>query len=118
MKIISLIGARPNFMKIAPFINAIEKNNTQSTGLKIMHKLVHTGQRYDDRMSETFFKSLGIPVADIYMGIGSGSHAEQVGNTMIDFEKILKKEKPDWVVLVGDVNATLANELGAGFFLR
>ena len=107
MKIISVVGARPNFMKIAPFIKAIRKYNLDSD-IKIEHLLVHTGQHYDDRMSNTFFESLGIPHADINMGVGSGSHAEQVGNTMIAFEKVLIAEVPDWVVVVGDVNATLA----------
>ena len=107
MKIISVVGARPNFMKIAPFIRAINLHNDQSQP-KVNHMLVHTGQHYDDRMSKAFFKSLNIPDADINMNIGSGSHAEQVGNTMIEFEKILSHEKPDWVVVVGDVNATLA----------
>jgi len=111
VKIISVVGARPNFMKIAPFIRAIEKHNA---GLplqdpkQVQHLLVHTGQHYDDRMSRSFFESLNIPDADINLGIGSGSHAEQVGKTMIEFEKVLKQEKPDWVVVVGDVNATLA----------
>jgi UDP-N-acetylglucosamine 2-epimerase (non-hydrolysing) len=143
MKIISVVGARPNFMKIAPFIKAIEKyngslslnnsglshpdNHTEAPGVKtdndsseqniqpvysgskrIEHILCHTGQHYDDRMSKAFFASLQIPKADINLGIGSGSHAEQVGNTMIAFEKVLLREKPDWVVVVGDVNATLA----------
>jgi len=108
MKIISVVGARPNFMKIAPFIHAIEKYNSIDDFEKVEHLLVHTGQHYDDRMSKVFFESLNIPDADIYMGIGSGTHAEQVGNTMIAFEKVLKEEKPDWVVVVGDVNATLA----------
>jgi UDP-N-acetylglucosamine 2-epimerase (non-hydrolysing) len=107
MKIVSVVGARPNFMKIAPFIRAIEKHNSVSD-LQIIHKLVHTGQHYDHQMSQTFFDSLGIPPADIHLGVGSGSHAEQVGNTMIAFEKVLQEEKPDWVVVVGDVNATLA----------
>ena len=127
MKIISVVGARPNFMKIAPFINAIHEVNTNSfppTGgnasvrnagggqrgsnnQSIKHILVHTGQHYDDRMSRAFFESLGIPEADINLGIGSGTHAEQVGNTMIAFEKVCLEEKPDWVVVVGDVNATL-----------
>ncbi len=106
MKIISVVGARPNFMKIAPFINAINKKNRE--GASIEHILVHTGQHYDDRMSRAFFKSLGIPEADINLGIGSGTHAEQVGKTMIEFEKVLEEEKPDWVVVVGDVNATLS----------
>ncbi len=111
MKIISVVGARPNFMKIAPFIKAIGNKNIQLKGNnegEISHILVHTGQHYDDSMSKAFFDALGIPEADINLGIGSGTHAEQVGNTMIEFEKVLRKEKPDWVVVVGDVNATLA----------
>lgn len=112
MKIISVVGARPNFMKIAPFIKAIKGFNKTSSHINeqtnINHLLVHTGQHYDDRMSRSFFESLGIPEADINLGIGSGTHAEQVGNTMIAFEKVCIKERPDWVVVVGDVNATLA----------
>ena len=102
MKIVSVVGARPNFMKIAPFIQQINQHKD------IEHILVHTGQHYDDRMSKLFFDSLGIPEADINLEIGSGSHAEQVGNTMIAFEKVLEVQKPDWVVVVGDINATLA----------
>ncbi len=108
MKIISVVGARPNFMKIAPFIRAIEQNNSLADAEKIQHILVHTGQHYDDRMSRSFFKSLNIPDADINLGVGSGSHAEQVGRTMMAFEKVVQAEKPDWVVVVGDVNATCA----------
>ena len=107
IKIISVVGARPNFIKIAPFIREIKRNK------KIKHILVHTGQHYDDRMSSDFFKTLNIPNADINLGIGSGGHSEQVGKTMISFEKILNKEKPDWVVVVGDVNATLACSIAA-----
>jgi UDP-N-acetylglucosamine 2-epimerase (non-hydrolysing) len=107
MKILSVVGARPNFMKIAPFIRAIENYNSGSTN-KIEHILVHTGQHYDIRMSDAFFKSLSIPDPDINLEIGSGSHAEQLGNTMIAVEKVLLKHKPDWVVVVGDVNATLS----------
>lgn len=137
MKIISVVGARPNFMKIAPFIKAIDEYNKnpevrntmlQSSPLGelegaslplggsrrgLHHLLVHTGQHYDVRMSEAFFKALGIPDPDINLEIGSGSHAEQVGNTMIAFEKVLVQEKPDWVVVVGDVNATLACSVAA-----
>jgi len=107
MKIISVVGARPNFMKIAPFIKAIEEHNKSSKD-RVDHLLVHTGQHYDDRMSRAFFEELEIPAADINLGIGSGTHAEQVGHTMIEFEKVLKEKKPDWVVIVGDVNAILA----------
>lgn len=120
MKIISVVGARPNFMKIAPFIHAIATYNASLADTNagtfanspakkhIEHILVHTGQHYDDAMSKSFFESLEIPEADINLGIGSGSHAEQVGSTMIAFEKVLLSEKPDWVVVVGDVNATAA----------
>jgi UDP-N-acetylglucosamine 2-epimerase (non-hydrolysing) len=118
MKIISVVGARPNFMKIAPFIAAIDQYNRLTANSPrpersrreepIAHLLVHTGQHYDDRMSKTFFEELNIPDADINLEVGSGTHAEQVGHTMIEFEKVIKDEKPDWVVVVGDVNATLA----------
>lgn len=104
----SVVGARPNFMKIAPFIRAIAEYNKVHQSSKVEHVLVHTGQHYDERMSETFFKELGIPEPDINLEIGSGTHAEQVGHTMIAFEKVLKQERPDWVIVVGDVNATLA----------
>ena len=112
MKIISVVGARPNFMKIAPFIKVISKYNELEEE-NIEHVLVHTGQHYDDRMSKAFFTALEIPDADINLGIGSGSHAEQVGNTMIAFEKVLIEEKPDWVIVLGDVNATLACSVAA-----
>ena len=108
MKIISIVGARPNFMKIAPFVHTIEAYNQDHASEKIEHVLVHTGQHYDDRMSKVFFESLGIPEADIHLNVGSGSHAQQVGNTMMAFEKVIHEEQPDWVVVVGDVNATLA----------
>ena len=88
MKILSVVGARPNFMKIAPFIRAIETHNLVKQ-VSIQHILVHTGQHYDVRMSEAFFKDLGIPNPDINLEIGSGSDAEQLGNTMIAFEKVL-----------------------------
>lgn len=107
MKVLSVVGARPNFMKIAPFIRAVKKYNHEHDNY-INHLLVHTGQHYDIRMSEAFFKELDIPEPDINLEIGSGSHAEQLGHTMIEFEKVLQREKPDWVVVVGDVNATLS----------
>lgn len=107
MKIISVVGARPNFMKIAPFIRALEAHK-QAHGTELEHLLVHTGQHYDVRMSAAFFEALNIPAPDINLKVGSGSHAEQLGQTMIEFEKVLVAEKPDWVVVVGDVNATLS----------
>lgn len=107
MKIISVVGARPNFMKIAPFCKAVEHYNKEHPE-PIKHILLHTGQHYDKSMSDTFFSQLNIPDPDINLGVGSGTHAEQVGLTMIEFEKVLKVEKPDWVVVVGDVNAILA----------
>ncbi|MEI6696631.1 MAG: UDP-N-acetylglucosamine 2-epimerase (non-hydrolyzing) [Bacteroidota bacterium] len=113
MKIISVVGARPNFMKIAPFCKAITSYNETHLNEKIEHLLVHTGQHYDVRMSEAFFKALGIPDPDINLEVGSGSHAEQVGNTMIAFEKVLLDKKPDWVIVVGDVNATLSCSVAA-----
>jgi UDP-N-acetylglucosamine 2-epimerase (non-hydrolysing) len=120
MKILSVVGARPNFMKIAPFLRAIHDYNSsrQSSVVchqseKIDHILVHTGQHYDRNMSDKFFSSLGMPDPDINLGVGSGSHAEQVGQTMIELEKVFLDQKPDWVVVVGDVNATLAASITA-----
>ena len=107
MKIISVVGARPNFMKVAPFCRALKAYP------EVSHVLVHTGQHYDVRMSEQFFKELDIPSPDINLEIGSGSHAEQVGRTMIAFEKVIRDEKPDWVVVLGDVNATIACSITA-----
>ena len=107
MKIVSVVGARPNFMKVAPFCRALKAYPG------VQHILVHTGQHYDVRMSEQFFKELDIPNPDINLEIGSGSHAEQVGRTMIAFEKVLRDEKPDWVVVLGDVNATCACSITA-----
>lgn len=112
MKIISVVGARPNFIKIAPFCHAVERHNQVSEN-KIENILVHTGQHYDDKMSREFFSSLNIPAADINLEIRSGSHAEQVGYTMVAFEKVLKEHNPDMVVVVGDVNAVCACSITA-----
>ncbi len=115
IKVMSVIGARPNFIKISPFIKAVDayNNSSPSNYMEIKHTIVHTGQHYDEKMSGNFFKDLGIKTPDVNLGIGSGSHAEQVGKTMIAFEKILHTMKPDWVVLVGDVNATCACSITA-----
>jgi UDP-N-acetylglucosamine 2-epimerase (non-hydrolysing) len=102
LKIINVVGARPNFMKIAPIINAMKKRK------EIEYLLVHTGQHYDQKMSKSFFDDLGLPKPDLDLGVGSGTHAQQTAGIMVEFEKILVKEKPDLVLVVGDVNSTMA----------
>lgn len=115
LKIMSVVGARPNFMKIAPFVQAIDANSKLGTAapVRVEHFLVHTGQHYDRGMSHSFFETLGIPAPDVDLEIGSGSHAEQVGQTMITFEKVVRERSPDWIVVVGDVNATCACSITA-----
>ena len=112
MQIMSIVGARPNFMKIAPFSREIKRHNGLSDS-KIELLIVHTGQHYDNNMSVAFFNALEIPTPDINLEVGSGTHAEQVGQTMIALENVLRRERPDWVVVVGDVNATLAGSVTA-----
>jgi UDP-N-acetylglucosamine 2-epimerase (non-hydrolysing) len=107
-KIISVVGARPNFMKVAPLHKAFQKYNSN-----IKHLICHTGQHYDEKMSKIFFEDLEMPHPDFYLGVGSGSHAEQTANVMIEFEKVLLKEKPDLIIVVGDVNSTVACSLVA-----
>lgn len=118
MKIISVVGARPNFMKVAPIYKQLNKkrqmlNGIDNTASNIEHLICHTGQHYDEKMSDIFFRQLGLPAPDFYLGVGGGSHAEQTGKIMIEFEKILLKEKPDLVIVVGDVNSTIACSLTA-----
>jgi len=115
MKMILVAGARPNFMKIAPLVRAIEKHNSlaASAGTIIEYLLVHTGQHYDYNMSDSFFNDLKLPQPHIHLGVGSGTHAEQTGKVMMEFEKVLLRESPDIVVVVGDVNSTLAAALAA-----
>lgn len=107
-KIISVVGARPNFMKIAPVSRALRKYRDE-----FEHIIVHTGQHYDEEMSQSFFRVLDIPAPDYNLNIGSGSHAEQTGKVMIEFEKVCMCEKPDLVIVVGDVNSTVACTLAA-----
>src|SRR4051812_20921752 len=106
-KIISVVGARPNFMKVAPLHLEFKKFK------EIKHLICHTGQHYDEKMSRIFFEELGLPKPDFYLGIGSGSHAVQTAGVMVEFEKVLIKENPDLVIVVGDVNSTLACSLVA-----
>lgn len=115
IKVMSVVGARPNFMKIAPIVGAIDRHNMNGSGdaVTVKHLLVHTGQHYDEKMSDIFFKELGITAPDISLGVGSGSHAEQTAKIMMAFEPICLREKPDWVLVVGDVNSTMACTLVA-----
>ena len=102
VKVINVVGARPNFMKIAPLMEEMHKYPEFDV------KLVHTGQHYDENMSKFFFVDLGIPKPDIYLGVGSANHGEQTGTIMVEFEKVILNEEPDLVVVVGDVNSTIA----------
>ena len=102
MKIINIVGARPNFMKIAPLMEAYKRRP------EIEPLLVHTGQHYDEKMSDLFFRQLGIPRPDLNLGVGGGSHAAQTAAIMTAFEEVLLKHQPDAVLVVGDVNSTIA----------
>ena len=106
-KILSIAGARPNFMKIAPLHRAFQAFPG------ITSKIVHTGQHYDEKMSDIFFNQLEIPRPDYNLGIGGGSHTQQSARIMLEFEKVAEAEKPDLVVVVGDVNSTIACTLVA-----
>ncbi|MFN8573999.1 MAG: UDP-N-acetylglucosamine 2-epimerase (non-hydrolyzing) [Gemmatimonadaceae bacterium] len=101
MKVLVVAGARPNFMKVAPILAALEAAGHQRV-------FVHTGQHYDATMSDAFFRDLGLPDPDYHLGVGSGSHAKQTARVMEAFEPVLLEARPDWVVVVGDVNSTLA----------
>ena len=106
MKIDLIAGARPNFMKISPIIDAIK--DARLNGKKIDYRLVHTGQHYDDNMSGNFFEQLGIPITSINLKAGGGTHAEQTAKIMIGYETLLKKETTDYCLVVGDVTSTMA----------
>jgi UDP-N-acetylglucosamine 2-epimerase (non-hydrolysing) len=106
-KVISVVGARPNFMKVAPIHRAFENYKN------IEHFIVHTGQHYDKNMSDAFFQDLEMPHPKHFMNIRSGSHAEQTAKVMVEFEKVILEEKPDLVIVVGDVNSTVACSLTA-----
>ena len=103
LKVINVVGARPNFMKVAPIVEAMKRREREFAPL-----IVHTGQHYDAAMSEAFFRDLEMPEPDVYLGVGSGSHAVQTAAVMERFEPVVLSEKPDWVIVVGDVNSTLA----------
>ncbi len=108
IKIALIVGARPNFMKAAPIMKRLRELKEHFSPL-----LIHTGQHYDDAMSKVFFDDLNMPQPDVYLGIGSGSHAEQTGRIMLELEKTFLKEKPDMVIVLGDINSTMAGALAA-----
>lgn len=107
MEIHLIAAARPNFMKIAPLYHALERSGWAKP------VIVHTGQHYDINMSDVFFKNFRLPEPHIHLGVGSGTHAQQTGNVMIEYEKVLMEQKPDLVVVAGDVNSTVAASLAA-----
>jgi len=105
LKIMSVVGARPNFMKAAPVMAALSEREDVS------QTLVHTGQHYDVNMSDVFFSELGMPQPDVTLEVGSGSHAQQTAQIMMRFEEVVLAQHPDWVLVYGDVNSTVAAAL-------
>jgi len=103
LKILLIAGARPNFMKVAPIYAEMKRRTAE-----FLPMIVHTGQHYDAAMSDSFFDDLGMPKPDVHLGVGSGSHAVQTAKIMSEFEPVVLREKPHWVLVVGDVNSTIA----------
>lgn len=112
MRIASVVGARPQFIKLAPLASAIQAHSAASP-FPIEHVVIHTGQHYDHQMDAVFFTELGIPPPDHHLGVGSGSHGRQTGEMIARVEDVLVKEKPDIVVVFGDTNSTLAGAVAA-----
>lgn len=102
MRLLHVVGARPNFMKIAPVMEALARRPD------VEQSLVHTGQHYDPQMSDVFFRDLGLPKPDVYLGVGSGSHSEQTAKVMMALDPVFAERRPEMVVVAGDVNSTLA----------
>jgi|Deesub1362A_J573_1020465.scaffolds.fasta_scaffold01134_3 UDP-N-acetylglucosamine 2-epimerase len=113
LKLLDIVGARPQFIKLAPILKAIERHNRERPGRPIQEVLVHTGQHYDYEMSQVFFDELGLKEPDYHLGVGSGSHGYQTGEMLKRIEEVLLKEKPDLVMVYGDTNSTLAGALAA-----
>jgi UDP-N-acetylglucosamine 2-epimerase (non-hydrolysing) len=105
VKVFHIVGARPNFMKVAPVLNALKSQK------HVVQTLVHTGQHYDVNMSDVFFEQLGIPAPDVNLAVGSGSHARQTAEIMTRFEPVVLERKPDIVLVYGDVNSTVSAAL-------
>jgi len=106
-KVVAVVGARPNYMKVAPIWRELGKQS------RVVKRLVHTGQHYDRNMSKVFFDDLKLPKPDVYLGVGSGPHGEQTGKVMQEIEKVFSSDRPDFVIVVGDVNSTMAVALVA-----
>jgi len=107
MKLINIVGARPNFMKMAPIVRQLERHP------EIEWQLIHTGQHYDDAMSRVFFEELQLPPPHVFLGVGSGSQAEQTAQMMVKLEQVMQSYSPDMVLVVGDTNSALAGALTA-----
>ncbi|MDW8065739.1 MAG: UDP-N-acetylglucosamine 2-epimerase, partial [Anaerolineae bacterium] len=113
MKIVDIVGARPQFIKITPVLRAIQRYNQVHSENRIQEVLVHTGQHYDYEMSGVFFDELGLKPPDYHLGVGSGTHGYQTGEMLRRIEEVLLAEKPDLVIVYGDTNSTLAGALAA-----
>src|SRR6478672_6945211 len=106
VKILSVVGARPQFVKLAPVAAALAERGHE-------HVIVHTGQHYDVNMSDVFFRDLGIPDPDVHLAVGSASHGRQTGAMLAAMDEVLEAQRPDWVLVYGDTNSTVAGALSA-----
>ena len=113
MKIVTIIGSRPQFIKAATVSSVVKKIQTNASVSDVSEVIVHTGQHYDYNMSKIFFEELDIPEPDYHLGVGSGSHGHMTGTMLAKIEDVIQHEQPDWVLLYGDTNSTLAGALAA-----